>query len=202
MLVATFLKQPTKLDDFSRLAMAWLIFLCLTICSVPVFAQQKSLSTELVFCPLQKVWVKGNQSGSELRSIDDSLDEICAPSESKQHFVFELAKSLFSKRIEAAQITREQLFFRYLEKGRQAFAEINPSGNLPDRQLTKAAAKETISTTNYQVDFNQKSAAVFALETLARPPTFHHDTNFDFQFAHELKKISRNINPRSPPFSI
>jgi len=185
-----------RLRDYSRLATAWLIFSCLLICSVPLSAQRKFAPADSVFCPLQKTWVKRNQP---TQSIDNSLNEICAPNEHKQHFVYDLAKSLFSKRVESTQITQEQLFFQYLEKGRQVFAEIAPFRNSPDRRLVNAAAKEKSGTVNYNVDFHRKTAESFNLKVLARPPTFNHDTNFDFQFAQELKKISRHINPRSPP---
>ena len=179
-----------------RSALAWMIFSCLLFCSVPLSAQQKLSSSDAVFCPLQKTWVKKNQS---TQSIGNSLDEICAPNEHKQHFVYDLAKSLFSKRVESAQISQEQLFFQYLEKGKQVFAETAPFRNTPDRRLVNAAAKEKSGTANYSVDFHRRPAESFILKVLARPPTFNHNTNFDFQFTQELKKISRQINPRSPP---
>lgn len=198
MLFSLVMKKSIKF----RPALAWLIFSCLLFCSVPLFAKQTFSSTDSVFCPLQKTWVKRSHPDAEARRNDNSLEEICAPVEYKQHFIDDLAKSFFSRRIERAQVRQEQLFFQYLEKGRQAFAEIAPFNSSPEHQLIKAASKEKSGMANYQADFHRKIPEAFNLKVLARPPTFSCTTIFDFQFALELKKISRSINPRSPPVSI
>lgn len=182
-----------------RAGAAWLAFLSLLICSAPISARQKSSSTDLVYCPLQKTWVKNGRLETPSQTVDSSLDEICATSEHKQHFVLDLAKSLFSKRIESSRVTQANLFFQYLEKGRQAFAEVAPFRNAPDNQFVRAAAKEKSGAANYRVSFEPRLPESFGLEVLARPPTTDDAAKFNFQFAFELKKISRRINPRAPP---
>lgn len=186
----------------TRAVAAWVVFFSLLICSIPISARQKHSSADLVYCPLQKTWVKGGQPETYSPPVDHSLDEICATTEHKQHFVIDLAKSLFSKRIESSRISRANLFFQYLEKRKQAFAEVVPFKNAPDYQFVRAATKEKSGAANYRVSFKRALPSAFGLEALARPPTSNDSVKFNFQFASELKKISRNINPRSPPVHI
>lgn len=198
---AEILKKLIGMREFSRLALAFLIFSCLVISSIPVSAQQKS-AANLVYCPLQKAWVKGTRFNAELRLADNSLDAVCSANEHKQQFVYDLARNSFFKQIASISHTQEQLFFHYLEKGKQVFAEIASSGSAPNLRIIKAATKEKSGTANFNVDFHQHQPESFGLQTLARPPTFRQSVEFDSRFIPELKRISRNINPRSPPVFI
>lgn len=183
-------------------AVFWMTFICLISGSIPVSARQISEPSDSVYCPLQKTWVKKNNSASEALRLTKTLDYICSSSGHKESFIYELSTGIFDRQISLTGEKLEKLFFKYIEQGKQAFVEIAPSGNLPGPQMAKNSAKEKSGSTNFKVDFARYSRETFGFEQLARPPTAPRTVKFDFQFLSELDKISRSINPRSPPFSI
>ncbi len=147
----------------------------------------------LVYCPLQKTWVQQNVPQPK---IEDSLENICASDKLKSQFSLQVSQKTLG-----FQPKTEKLFFNYLQKGDLAFVEINQHPNLPDSNLAQNHKLET-ATNNFRQEIGQQDLAEFTLQQIARPPTFVNSTKFDFQFVQTLDQISRNINPRSPPFSI
>jgi hypothetical protein len=183
-------------------AVFWTTLFCLISGSIPVSARHISQPADAVYCPLQKTWVRKNDPAAEAVRPEKTLDYICSSFDHKESFVFELSNGIFDRQISLTGEKIEKLFFKYLEEGKQAFAEIAPSNNLPGRQMAKNSAGEKSGSTNFKVDFARYPSETFGFEQLARPPTTRQTIKFNFQFVNELDKISRNINPRSPPFSI
>ena len=183
----------------TRTIFAWLVFVCLSASFVPVFGQQKHhADDEVVFCPLQKIWVKKNFVA--LPKTVKPLDGVCAADELKEFFLVESSRNLFSLKFFSSTDGAEKIFFAYAAKGKQALAEIAaPSDGSPERRIAKLAAREKSVGGDFKNDFQQAMSATISLENFPRPPTFFCPIESDFQFAHELKKISRSINPRSPP---
>ena len=182
----------------TRTIFAWLMFVCLSASYIPVFGQQNHGGGEVVFCPLQKIWVKKNFAA--LPKTVKPLDEVCAANDLKESFLFESSKSLFSLEVLSSPDSAEKLFFDYAAKGKQAFAEIAaPPNGSPERQFAKLIAHEKSAGNNFKNEFQLATIAAISLESFPRPPTFCCPIQTDFQFVHELKKISRSINPRSPP---
>lgn len=186
-------------SEVLRRVFAWLILFCISLCLMPAFGQKSIASADLVYCPLQKNWVAKNSAPMPPIRAGKPLGEICSSERQKEVFFFDLSKNLNFRQIVFNQQNGEKLFFNYLEKGKQAFAEIAPSQNLPDRQLAKLASTEKSTGGNYRTDFIQTPSEVFALHQFPRPPTVHKvvsDNSFSFR---EIKTISRRIAPRAPP---
>jgi hypothetical protein len=141
-----------------------------------------------VYCPLQKTWVNTH---TEKVSQNDTIKNICATDKKKAELIAELSSKTFA----FEQVT-ENLLFAYLEKGKQAL--INNSPGLPKDEISKQTKFETAAN-NFQRDFIDPELVKITLSQLSRPPNYNKSNKFGFQFTHNLDKISRNINPRSPP---
>ncbi|MBX7174633.1 MAG: hypothetical protein K1X72_26900 [Pyrinomonadaceae bacterium] len=169
-----------------------LLSVCLSFFILPLNNQFPD--ENLVYCPLQKTWVQQNVPQPK---IEDSLENICASDKLKSQFSLQLSQKTLG-----FQPKTEKLFFNYLQKGDLAFAEINHHPNLPDSNLAQNHKTETVAN-NFRQEIGQQDLAGFTLQQIARPPTFVKEINFfASQSAQPLDQISRNINPRSPPFSI
>ncbi|HRH46962.1 MAG TPA: hypothetical protein PKY82_35270, partial [Pyrinomonadaceae bacterium] len=96
----------------------------------------------------------------------------------------------------------ETLFFNYLQKGDLVFVEINHHSNLPDSNLAQNHRIETI-VNNFRQEVGRQELIKFTLQEAPRPPTLtEKKCEFESQSVQTLEQISRNINPRSPPFFI
>lgn len=186
----------------SRTFLALLILFCIFSGSLPIFGNGRLHATDEVYCPLQKKWVKQNPvTLPEPIDTEKPLANICTSNNLKENFLADLLKSFHFRRISADQ-KEEEVFFNYLDKGKQAFAEIALPFNSPEHQLAKSSRTEKSSSGNYQKDFGKISVETFLTKQHPRPPTTQKNTVFNYQIARKLKNLSRNINPRSPPFSI
>jgi hypothetical protein len=146
------------------------------------------INKNLVYCPLQKTWVKAN---IEKVSENDTFKNICVTDKKKTELIAELSLKTFA----LEQVT-ENVLFDYLEKGNQAL--MNSFPNLPKNEVSKHTKFETAAN-NFQYDFIKLQLVKITLPQLSRPPNYKKSNKFDFQLTHNLDKISRSINPRSPP---
>lgn len=144
----------------------------------------------LVYCPLQKTWVKPK---SEVSNNLAPLKNFCATNKRK----IELAAELALKIIDLKSVT-ENAVFDYLEKGNQVL--VNNFPNLPKDEISKQTKLETAAN-NFHYDIIKLQVAKTIFPQILRPPNYRTSTKFDFQIVRSLEKISRSINPRSPPFS-
>ena len=180
-------------QDLSQI-LIWLIFF--TLCSgYPGFYDfQSTVSPDLVYCPLQKVWVKRLEPKTPVKY--QPFDEICATDTRKNSLRLEIS-------LKTLHPATQKIVFDYLEKGDRAFAELNQLTSSPSRQLLAQTNSETAAN-NFSQDFGKHEFAEFTLLQAPRPPTFSGNApiRFTFQFTCALEKISRNINPRSPPRSV
>lgn len=158
-------------------------------------------SEDLVYCPLQKTWVKRDLPGEPVK-VEFPLGEICSSQKNKESFLSDLGKIASSNQIIFDKQDEANLFFNYLEKGKKAFAYFESTQNHPKHQLVRNALNEKGANTNYKIEFEPNRSEEFVLSQLSRPPTVRKTSKFDFQIVYSLEKISHNINPRSPPFSI
>lgn len=148
----------------------------------------------LVYCPLQKIWVK--QSGENQIVRLNPLDLICM-SDSKK---YELALQISSKNAFAID---EKGIFETLESGVKVLDDYRENPNLPNQNL--AQIRLSFSVLNNKNEWKPMVAAkseAFSFQLFSRPPTAPKSTKFDFQITKSLDQISHNINPRSPPFFI
>ena len=168
--------------------------LLLSIC-VGFFLFSPSPKDEnLVYCPLQKAWVKKEVEVKP--HLKNPLDEICMSDSLKQKLTVEITlKQAFS--------VDEKGVFETLQKGSQVLEAYQNVPNLPQQNLAEIKQSNSFLTSSNEIKIafiTKKQAFSFALNS--RPPTVKESVKFDFQTAQSLETISRNINPRSPPFSI
>lgn len=151
-------------------------------------------NADLVYCPLQKTWVKRDEAAQPIRQ--NPLDQICMSDQKRQELTLQIT-------LKNAFAIDEKGIFDTLQKGEKVLSKYQENPNLPNQNLVQI--RQTLNflnnQNNWKVNFIAKSEA-FSFALNSRPPTFLRSTKFDFQFAQTLDKISRNINPRSPPFSI
>jgi hypothetical protein len=195
--------QTINKNEQKRLArlIALLLFLCVNLGALPIFSFQSSKQqSDLIFCPLMKVWVTKGKSSAERRKIP--LKDICASDEDKQDFFFAgLTRAfLFAKtNFDSNQI--EQIFFSYAKKGVQAFAEISDEQNQPSPQFANSSGVVK-SLAGFEKEFGKTQTEKFVLSQFARPPNSSNSPVFDSKIFHRLDKISRRIQPRAPPVSV
>lgn len=168
-------------------------FLCFALIYLHIFLPQTFEFPTLVYCPLQKTWVKENTPPIKTKEFQ-SLDKICASEKRKNTVNFAFSLNTF-------QPLDEKSFFDYLEKGNRLFTEQNRLPDLPNRKFANQLNTQ-IAVNNFNQNLENTSPAHFSFAQRQRPPSKSISVNFEFQIVRALKKISHNINPRSPPFFI
>jgi hypothetical protein len=177
---------------------AWLILFCLCFSVYSVSGSQNVKSSNLVFCPLQRDWVKKYIPQVKTK---EPLENICASGKVKSQFFFEAAKSYPLFRFVSNSDSIEKFFFNYLQKGKHALAEIQPIQNLPSPQ-SFIIAKSEKSAANFKTNFVHNSTECVVLTQKARPPGRLASFAGNTKPFYKLTAISRRIKPRAPPVSI
>jgi hypothetical protein len=175
----------------------------LVLCSVYLGSLQLShaavrRSSDEVFCPLQKMWVKKNPAAPSPGNREEPLKDICARVERKDIFLFELTESLRFTRATPSGRETEKLFFTYLAKGKPSLTRYFYSQNAPEPEFLSAAQSGKSANNNFRADIAAapESRAAAKLPHLFPAPFVN---NFSPQTVVELKNISRHISPRAPP---
>lgn len=184
----------TKINTIfsSLISSLWLMSFCFGFLFLN-FSQQID-NQDLVYCPLQKTWVKRNEEPESIRQ--NPLDQICMSDAKKQTLAIQIS-------LKKSFAINEKGIFETLQKGLKVLDSYRETQNLPENNLAQTRHSFSVLNTKNDLKLNfptKKDAFSFALNS--RPPTVQNSTKFDFQFARKLEKISCNINPRSPPFSI
>ncbi len=164
-------------------------FLCFALIYLHIFLPKSFELPTLVYCPLQKTWVKENTPNTPKEF--QSLDKICAGEKRKNTVSFAFSLNTF-------QPLDEKSFFDYLEKGNRLFTEQNRLPDLPNRKLANHLNTQS-AVNNFNQNLENTSPAHFSFAQRQRPPSNSISVNFESQIVRTLEKISRNINPRSPP---
>lgn len=183
-----------------QLLLAVLVLLSVLFGSLPVFAHTQKQSPDLVYCPLQKSWVKRNPSAAvaPIKTFK-LLDDVCASNRLKENFFSDLSKSLHSRRILSHQNDEVKLFFSYLERGEQVFAEIVTPSDAPNRQLAQSSKIEKSGGANYQKDFTNALTGKLFVQQFPRPPTIKNSSFYHSRIVKESNIISHRTAPRAPP---
>jgi hypothetical protein len=179
-------KQAKKNNELSSKILCG-FFVFSIICLNLGFTTTRLSQGNQVYCPLQKTWVEPNTPVEK----SNFFDNICASDRTK----YEIALEISMKSVSVGEIT-ENLVFDYLAHGSIALQ------NLPQESPSENIIKRTkfpSSTSNYSNEFILKLTIALTSEQFARPPSFTRKSYFPPQTDKTLEKISRNINPRSPP---
>ena len=190
-----------KSKNFRRLALSWLIvcsFVCGVIASSFAITPGLPENAGVVFCPLQKKWVKGGSQIAELKPTP--LSEICSPVKDKNSFTSSLISILNSRVLEKTKIDIATLFFAFKAKGNRAFSDLPSDPQLPSapvsvNEVTVPAAGHS------RGDVIAVLSPFFTLEQLSRPPT-EAVCDLYFPCVAELPAKLVAINPRGPPSNL
>jgi hypothetical protein len=183
-----------KIDSrFTRRAgYLWLLGILLSI--FPAFASQIRVDPDLIFCPLQKTWVK--KGGVSVKS-STPLRNICASQTAKREFSFESYKRLGTAFNDSLA---EPVFFSYSKIGRRAFDAVR-SVPVPDESLSGSGYSEK-SAANGQVVPERKDVATVVID----PPSFAYagsaESSVGSPVVSESTAPERNSRPRAPPVSL
>jgi len=179
-----------------RFTFLWLNILFLLLSTLPVSASERNLSNA-VYCPLQKKWVLAGSHQKKVQEFDP-LNEICSSPKRKKAFLLELTGEI--SRLSGSHIDSfNNLYFHYARSSKRAFSFFDISSSLPGRSFMRIGSTEIRFNTNIKFDNNLLivSSAVELdeyIEVLIRIPN-----SYVRPFFPALSKISKNINPRSPP---
>ena len=190
MLLKNFQRNFIFLSKNPARIFVWLLLLVIGGGSLNFQSFQTPVSPNLVYCPLQKQWVKPDEPRAKIER--PPFDEICATDARKSSLQFELA-------LKTPRPLTEKIVFDYLERGDRLIAELNGLSGAPEQRFDKQTNFEKAAS-----NFSQKPGKFqivnFTLPQAARPPNpSDKSADFGFQFVRPLVQISRNINPRSPP---
>lgn len=156
-------------------------------------------TAEMVYCPLTKKLQPIR--AFNVNSKQNLLDEYCVSEKEKAGFSSEIIKKIrFSFSI-FNETNFENLVFDYFRIGKSAFDVIPNLPNFPEKKLVKKSFSTSGLSNSFNTQITGKAQEQFSFQLKPRPPTIILQTHFEFLFSQELKKISKNINPRSPPFS-
>lgn len=192
-------RSAVDLKSITRLALSWLVllaFVCSAFGSISTSDRGPAHMAGLVFCPLQKKWVKEGDAGMAAPAVP--LSDICAPRRGKVMFVAGLVRAATLQVSVDEKVDLTALFFAFRAKGDRAFARI-PSA--PDEPKTPTTV---LHRTSMAAGFNRSSfvavpAEEFSFEQLSRPPTEPVLTYLYFPRIADLRSIEYPIDPRGPP---
>lgn len=187
-------RRIKKVRVIFEYALICLVLFCIVFDLLP-FSQRKTVeSADLVFCPLQKAWVKRHKT--EI-STENPLSQICASDLQKNKFLLDrLSLSLLSfNRNET-----ESLFFDYLRQGRSAFIKAYSSRNLPEQEQIEAIKEHKIAGYTHNGQKTKKLNTSFTLPQAPRPPSNQEQTLLWTIASTSLETVLKQIHSRAPPF--
>lgn len=185
------MKLKTKTIFTYIFSLIWLMSLCIGFSFIN---KSQLIYDDLVYCPLQKTWVKRNEETQAARK--NPFDQICMSDSKKQELAIQIS-------LKNAFAITEKGIFETLQKGVKVLDSYRETQNLPNQTLVQIRHSFSVlnSANDLRQVFTAKSEA-FSFALNSRPPTIQKVAEFYFQPTKTLDQISRNINPRSPPFSI
>ena len=190
-----------KFRGTKNLTAVWLFALFLNAFSTALFADSPPRSPDTVYCPLTKKLQPVKAQKKELRQ--NPLEEVCADEKDKKS----LARELFGKnllRINALDEKQfENLVFDFFQKGQAAFTKLPQFPDSPRRNLLTTFSAVVGFSKTTETSFVWKSQAEnFNFASNPRPPDAVTVNLFESRNFHALEKISQQISPRAPPFSL
>lgn len=171
--------------------LVWL--LCFALSSVSVVAVEAPRAGDLVFCPLQKLWVKGREP--EKMRPPDALAAICAANTSKTSFLEKLAAAP-SIKVTAANAV--DAYFSFQTDGSRALMKTRSAPDVPQIPLTVVSKLQSTAGSGHVAPVTGL-ADVFSFQQHARPPTGAVVSNYLSQQIPHLRPSSFAIIPRGPP---
>jgi hypothetical protein len=173
------------------------VLLSVYLGSLNLATAEAARTSDEVFCPLQKTWVRKSPATVLSQKQRDPLKDICGRDERKTEFLLQLSESLRLTRARPTSQEIIKLFFAYFTDGKPALTRFISSQNVPEPQYFSGSIQEK-GVNNTRSDLAQNTDKVFALARV-RSVIALSETNFVSQYPPKLKNISRCIKPRAPP---
>lgn len=190
-------QDAKKIKFLSQLILCGLL-LCVWFSGIVLQKSEAKNMDELVYCPLQKKWVKRNDEPIFVRN---PLDEICSTNDKKSAFTQSLVKNLISFSSIANNLRTKDLYFEYTEKGEKVFSDINNQQDLPRRESIDFDGSQK-SSSIYKNELTKKRNSVLVETNFPRPPNFISVKRFEFPTIQKLTKISQKLFARPPPIRL
>jgi hypothetical protein len=179
----------------------WFFALLLNVFPVANFAANSGNQAETVYCPLTKKLQPVKAAKKEV--WQNPLGNICAVEAEKKSFADELFGNNLLKANSLNQDKFENLVFDFFQKGKAAFAGLPQFPDLPHKNSVKTSFVVIVSSKTNEAQLVWKiQTADFSFSQNPRPPNEISANLFESQVFFELKKVSRQIAPRAPPFSL
>lgn len=174
-------------------ALVWVLAISLT--AMPLSAAPKAVTSGVVYCPLQRQWVRRNEETKVVPSLP--LSDLCAASNDKAAFLQKLL-SVASKLSTSQKLDLGELFFSFTANGEQVLAQQPSSPEMPRAPLAVVDTVLGGIVTNRVVDL-AAIPQIFSLEQLSRPPTNLVEP-IPFSLASKGRRMAlTSISPRGPP---
>lgn len=191
------IKAPTTDPTFRSCAGAgYLWLLCVLLSVIPAFASQTVADPDLIFCPLQKAWVrKGGETPKP-----DPLKNVCASDTAKQKFSYESFRRLSISRISPDDGQIENLFFDHSRLGDRAFASLKPVPLSERSGITGGISSESSAAIGRTIVETPIGRSLFSprltIIALSRQAYFEYPTVF------VSEALRQKSQPRAPPVSV
>ena len=148
-------------------------------------------TADQVYCPLQKTWVARETEPTQVHA--NPLDGICMSKPQKDEFLVQIIRN-------RAFAIDENGIFETLKQGEQVLRLYRETPNTPQNSIAGISVSLTAlnSKNDLRFNFEANTASVqgFSFDI---PEASFKVTKYDRPSLRVLSKITRNINPRSPP---
>ncbi|MBK7707854.1 MAG: hypothetical protein IPN69_05510 [Acidobacteria bacterium] len=181
-------------------AALWLVAFLLSALSIPPFAVAPTPGEETVYCPLTKTFQP--VKAKDVKADRNPLDEICAKAGLKQLFAESVFRAAFPVNSRKSIDEFDDLVFDFLRSGKSAFDRLPKSPDAPDGTTVRPsmsilATAETGGKRPPATLPDARFVSPAKINEVVSNPALRSPQNP----VRTLDSVSRNINPRSPPFS-
>jgi len=166
--------------------------------SLVFYSPNKAENPEMVYCPLTKKLQPVH--AEQIIQTENPLNEYCLSDRQKSDFSAAVLEKISFGFSVAKEKSFEDLVFDYFRDGKSGIDTRPNLPNLPEKTFAKNSFSAVGFGNNFSLQIVWKSDEKFSFQLKARPPTKTFSNRFEFDSLNSLEDISRNINPRSPPF--
>lgn len=176
---------------------AWASFFAIVLATIPFLPVSSPASQNLVYCPLQKQWVKRSE---RVEKPVVSFTDICTGTRGKAEFLGRL--SLVSRRSNTVtdQTKADSYFFSYVKRGDAAFAGLPSAPDAPETLATISPLTQAGSSI-VNLDPPVVGSTALSLDAFPRPTTPIAGDSYFFHTASVHSTVLTTRVPRGPPFA-
>jgi hypothetical protein len=174
-----------------------LTLICSAFASLPVFSFDRANAADLVFCPLQRQWVKRQPLAPAKPT--ESLSDVCAADRDKAAFADRLILKAAGRSIADEAIV--SLYFEFGAKGDAAFLDARSRSNSPEKP-TSSFSKKEIGSSSVRSDLAVVKNEPLALRRISGASKEIAVRSSWDRPLRDLTAIPSSTRPRAPPASL